>query len=86
MIDPEVMDILEKFAVAYRTLLEQTDFLTTELLKHRLTEFDKKTISLGKLHIKVRAVEEGLEGVEKYVSSTLKELKAKKSKDVYSIK
>jgi len=76
MIDQEVSDILEKLVIAYQALLEQTDFLTTELLKHRLTEFEKKSISLAQLHKKVLAVEEGLEGMEKYLSSTLKDMKS----------
>ena len=68
----EAMALLEEIIIAYKEVIEQSEFLTTELLKHRLTEFDKKTISIAKLHKKVLGIEEELDGMRNYLSNSLK--------------
>jgi len=64
--------------------LEHTVYVLWGELVDRTGEMNLKNDWYG-LDKRLRILEEGQDGMEKYLSSTLKEIGAKKKKDVYTI-
>lgn len=88
--DAQLIEVLWQLTIGYKTLLEQvnllmegytalikhTDFLTEQLLKHRLVEFKKPPLRLVEVAEKMRELEEEITGLRlHYTENTLPTLK-----------
>ena len=91
----EILNTLWKLTTGYKALKEvfevlgeQVDWLTEQLVTHRLVEFEKPKFRMNEVIHRLKIVEEDLDGLTKHYTDTLKKKEAlsKSQVGMYTIK